>query len=86
MACPQEINIEEKRNEKQTKYRQLAFEVREKRVSYNIVVVPLVLGALGGGVKETIQQIERIFEKSDWGKRIAGEMQKTILMGSESII
>ena len=63
MASPQEINIEEKRNEKQTKYRQLAFEVREKRVSYNIVVVPLVLGALGGGVKETIQQIERIFEK-----------------------
>ena len=52
MACPQEINIVEKRNEKQTKYRQLAFELREWRVGYNIVVVPLVIGALGGGVKE----------------------------------
>ena len=86
MACPQEINVEEKRNEKQTKYRQLAFELRERRVGYNIVVVPLVIGALGGGVKETIQQIERIFGKGDWGKRIVGEMQKTILMDSKSII
>ena len=86
MACPQEINVEEKKNEKRTKYRQLAFELRERRVDYNIVVVPLVIGALGGGVKETIQQIERIFGKGDWGKRIIGEMQKTILMDSESII
>ena len=86
MACPQEINVEEKRNEKRTKYRQLAFELRERRAGYNIVVVPLVIGALGGGVKETIQQIERIFGKGDWGKRIVGEMQKTIFMDSESII
>ena len=86
MACPQEIIIEEKRNKKQTKYRQLAFELRERRVSYNIVVLPLVIGTLGGGVKETIQQIERIFGKGDWGKRIVGEMQKTILINSESII
>ena len=49
-------------------------------------MVPLVISALGEGVKETIQQIERIFGKSDWGQRIAGEMQKTILMDSESII
>ena len=45
-----------------------------------------MIGALGGGVKETIQQIERIFGKGDWGKRIVGEMQKTILMDSENII
>ena len=65
MECPQEINVEEKTNEKRTTYRQLAFELRERRVGYNIGVVPLVIGALGGGVKETIQQIERIFGKGD---------------------
>ena len=85
MACPQEINIVEKGNEKQTKYRQLAFQLRERRVGYNIVVVPLVTDALGGRVKETIQQIERIFGKGDQGKRTVGEMQKTILMDSKSI-
>ena len=45
-----------------------------------------MIGALGGGVKETIQQIKRSFGKGDWGKRIVGKMQKTILMDSESII
>ena len=86
MACLQKINVEEKRNEKQTKYRKLAFELRETRVGYNIVVIPFMIGALGGGVKETIQQIDRIFGKGNWGKIIVGEMQKTILMDSESII
>ena len=38
-----------------------------------------MIGALGVGVKETIQKIERIFGKGDWGKRIVGEMQKTML-------
>ena len=45
-----------------------------------------MIGTFGGGVKETIQQIERIFGKGDWGKRIVRDMQKTILMDSESII
>ena len=62
MACPQEINVEENRNEKRANYRQLAFELRERRVDF---VVPLVIGALGGGIKETVQQIERIFGKGD---------------------
>ena len=78
-----EFNLRKTTNEKQTKYRQLSFELRERRVGYNIVVVPLVIAALGGGVKGTIQQIERIFGKGDWGKRTVGE---TILMDSESII
>ena len=31
MTCPQQANIAAKRNEKVTKYRQLAFELRERR-------------------------------------------------------
>ena len=31
MTCPQEDKIEEKRLEKRTNYRQLAFEIRERR-------------------------------------------------------
>ena len=44
-----------------------------------------MIGALDGGVKKTIQQIERILGKGDWGKTV-GEMQKTILIDSKSII
>ena len=43
MACPQQANIAAKRNEKVTKYRQLTFELRERRPGYNITIVPVVL-------------------------------------------
>ena len=45
-----------------------------------------MISGLGGGVKETMQQIKRILGKDDRGKRTVVEMQKTILMDSESII
>ena len=51
MACPQQQNINTKRMEKLTKYRQLTFEMRERRLGYVIKVVPVIIGALGGGMK-----------------------------------
>ena len=51
MACPYESNIHEKRIEKLRKHQQLAFELREKREQYRVMVVPLVIGCLGGGIK-----------------------------------
>ena len=86
MACPQQNNIETNRNEKQTKYRQLAFELRERRARYTIKVTPIVICALGGGVKETKRQINLIFEKDELSEKVVGEMQKTILMDSETLI
>ena len=75
MACPQENNVEKKRIEKnKTNYRQLAFELREQRPGFKVRVVPLVISALGGGIKETIKEL------------VVAEMQKTILMDSETII
>ena len=44
MACPQQNNIETKRIEKMTKYRQLAFETRERWPSYDVYVLPVVIG------------------------------------------
>ena len=35
MACSQEVNIVEKRNDKQAKYRQLAFELKESQIQYH---------------------------------------------------
>ena len=42
MACPVESNIEEKLREKRTKYKQLAFEIRERRAGYTVEVIPFV--------------------------------------------
>ena len=86
MTCPQDSNIEKKRLENRTNYRQLAFEIRDRRPAFKVKVVPLVLSAFGGGIKEILKKLENIFEKDDFCKRIVAEMQKRILMDSEIII
>ena len=86
MACPQENNIVIKRDEKRTKYRQLAFELRERTAEYKIYAKPVVIGALGGGIKEAIHEVKKIFKQDDLSEKIVGEMQRTILMDGETII
>ena len=51
MAWTQQTNIGAKRAEKTTKYRQITFETRERRPVYEVYVAPVVVGALGGGIK-----------------------------------
>ena len=58
MACPQQHNLETKRAEKLTKYRQLAFEMRERGPGYVVTVIPIVVEALGGGLKKTIGETD----------------------------
>ena len=60
MACPQQANIVTKRQEKSTEYRQLAFELRERRLDYDTKIVPVVNGALGGGIKHALCDVERV--------------------------
>ena len=90
MACPQQANIAAKRNEKVTKYRQLAFELRERRPGYDIAIIPVVIGALGGGMKEVLRAVERVFserlERKQLAEKAVAEMQKTVLMDSESMV
>ena len=86
MACPQQHSLETKQAEKLTKYRQLAFEMRERRPGYMVTMISVVIGALGGGIKKTISELLRLITKRDVVLRTVSEMQKTILMDSESII
>ena len=65
MPCPQQWNIEAKRLEMLTKYRQLAYESRDRQPEYKILVVPLVIGALGGGIRQMIVDMGKIFENKD---------------------
>ena len=45
--------------------------------------MPLVISPFG---KEILKELENMFEKDDLCERIVEEMQKTILMDSETII
>ena len=69
-----------------TNYRQLAFEIRERSPGFKVRVVPFVISVLSGGIKETVKELENIFETSDLCKKVVAEMQKTILMDNETII
>ena len=48
------------------------------------MVVPLVIGALGGRIRQIMVDMEKKIENKDLLKRIISEMQKTVLMGSET--
>ena len=85
MVCPQQNNIETKRIEKM-KYRQLAFETRERRPSYDVYVLPVVIGALGGGIKTLRKDLKKVFRNNELLDEVVATMQKTVLMDSESII
>ena len=85
MACPHESNIHEKRIEKLRKYQQLAFEMRERREQYRVTVVPLVIGCLGGGIKQLIKDIKVSFKPED-ANSIWSEMQKVVLWESETTL
>ena len=44
------------------------------------MVVPLIIGALGGGMRQITKDLGMIFENNDIKQKTICEMQKTILM------
>ena len=72
--------------EKMDKYRQLAFEIREKRMGYKVEIVPLFVGFLGGGIGRLLKNVFRIIGDQVKSERIVKEMQKIVLMESETIM
>ena len=62
------------------------FETRERRPRYVLNVIPVIIGALGGGMKALKNEFKKVFKDQGLVNKVAGEMQRTVLMGSESII
>ena len=48
--------------------------------------MPIVIGALGGGLRKAISELSKLITERELVIRTVSEMQKTILMDSESII
>ena len=88
MICPIESNKDTKRMNKITRYRQLCFELRERRDGFTVNVIPTIIRCLGGGIKELKESLKRIFENDNEKelKSLAREMQKTVLWESESLM
>ena len=77
--CKREILIK-------AKYQQLAFEVRERRQGYRVEILPIVIGCLGGGMKQVQEQVKKIMQNENTMKKTCNEMLKKILIESEIIL
>ena len=86
MACPMQQSIDTRRRDKLTQYRQLAFEMKERRPGYTLTIVPIIIGALSGGMKKAINDLTKLLTKQKLVVKTAAEMQKTILMDSETLL
>ena len=65
MACPIESNKDTKRMNKIIRYRQLCFELHERREGFTVNVIPTIIGCLEGGIKELKESLKRIFENDN---------------------
>ena len=50
------------------------------------MVVPLIIDALGGGMRQIPKDLGMIFENNDIKQKTICEMQKTTLMDSETMV
>ena len=78
MACPQQNNIGAKRDEKMIKFKQIAFETRERHPGYEVYVVPVVVTALGGGIKALRFDLKKIFENNELLDEIISMVQRKV--------
>ena len=63
----------------------MAFELHERHEQYRVTVVPLVIGCLGGGIKQLTKDIKVLFKPEDVNS-ILSEMQEVVLWESETIL
>ena len=70
MMFPQQNNFGAKRAEKTTKYRQIAFETRERRPGYKVYIVPIVVRALGGGIKALRFDLKKFLKTMNCWKKL----------------
>ena len=60
--------------------------MRERGQGYTVIIVPVIIGALNGGMKKTMVELTKVLTKQELVLKTAGEMQKTILMDSKSLL
>ena len=57
----------------------------ERRPGYT-VILSVIIGAFGGGMKKTMNELTKLLTKQELVVKTATEMQKTILMNSETLL
>ena len=79
MTCPSENNVDAKHTKKLQKYQQFAFEIRERRLGYNVMIILIVTYCLGGGMRQVTNQNGRLISDEKKTRAISNEMVKHYL-------
>ena len=58
----------------------------EIRPGHTVTIVPVIIRALGDGMKKTMNELTKLLAKLEVVLKTAAEMQKTILMESETLL
>ena len=58
MACPMEVDKNEKKQKKSQKQQKLCFELRERQTDYKVKATPSVIGGLGDGMKNLKEDVK----------------------------
>ena len=85
VACLRENNIDTKNADKQQKYQQLAFETRKRQPGYNVMIILIAIGSLGGGMRRMTNQSGRLTSNKKKTRATSNKMVKTVLFESEII-
>ena len=68
----------------------MVLELRERGSGFDVTIVSVVIGALGGGIKEVLRDVGRVFSECLDRERLieitVAEMHNTVLMDSKSIV
>ena len=78
----QNQNIDMTQRYKLMRYQQLAFETSERGPGYTVTIVPEIIGTLDDGMKN---ELIKLVMKQEPVVKTAVEMQKTILLDSETL-
>ena len=60
--------------------------MRERSLGYTFMVLPIIVVALGGDMKETIKKTTKVLTKQEKVIKTAAKMQKNRLMDSETLL
>ena len=60
--------------------------MREKRPEYRVQIVPIVIGCLGGGMKQVERQVKKFIKDKEGARWTCNKMLKAILFESESML
>jgi hypothetical protein len=71
--------------QKRHNYMELKYELKVQRPGWEIEIVPLIVGVMGG-IANLKEEVLKLLGKEKLAKRCVEEMQKTTVLGSLQII